>query len=126
MTHTSTIASTGTKWKRDVYVEDGDVEPDMSVEDCYYTGKEYAKLSKAKKFGLKLKRQKRSHKPGNKNKPKATSKPMTEDQVTTCIIKALSKIIVDGGQSDDEDTNDMDTTDANTLNQANKALQWCK
>ena len=123
MTCTSTVASIGTKQKHDVHVEDGDVEPDMSVDDCYYTGKEYAKLSKAKKFGLKLKRQKHSHKPGNKNKPKATLKPTTEDRATTRIIKALSKIIVEGRQSDDEDANDMDTTDTNTLNWANKALQ---
>ena len=51
---------------------------------------------------------------------------MTEDWVTTRIIKALSKIIVDGGQSDDEDANDRDTTDTNTPNWANKALQQCK
>ena len=123
MTRTSTITSIGTKLKHDVHVEDGDVEPDMSVDDRYYTGKEYAKLSKAKKSGLKLKRQKRSHKPANKNKPKAMLKPTTEDQVTTCIIKALSKIIVDKGQSDDEDANARDTSDANTPNQGNKALQ---
>ena len=102
------------------------MEPDMSVDDHYYTGKEYAKLSKAKKFGLKLKHQKHGHKPGNKNKPKVTLKPMIEDRATMHIIKALSKIIVDGGQSEDEDTNDMDNTDANTLHWANKALQQRK
>ena len=50
-------------------------------------------------------------------------KPTIEDRATMCIIKVLSKIIVNGGLSEDEDTNDMDNTDANTLNWANKALQ---
>ena len=125
-TRTSTIALIGTKQKCDIDVGEGDMEPDMSVDDHYYTGKEYAKLSKAKKFGLKLKCQECSHKPGNKNKPKVMLKQTIEDCVTMHIIKALSKIIVNGGQSEDEDTNDMDNTDANTLNWANKALQRCK
>ena len=68
-TRTSTIALIGTKRKRD----DGegmDIEPDMSVDDRYYTGKEYAMLSKAKKLGLKFNGQKHGHKPGNKGNPK--------------------------------------------------------
>ena len=53
---------------------------------------------------------------------------MIDNCVTTCIIKALSKIIVDGGLAEEEDTNDMDNTDTNTntLNWANKALQQHK
>ena len=39
-TRTSTIASIGTKQKRDDG-EEADIEPDMSVDDRYYTGKEY-------------------------------------------------------------------------------------
>ena len=58
-TRTSTIALIGTKRTRD---EGGgmDTEPDMLVDNRYCTGKEYAMLSKAKKLGLKLKRQKRT------------------------------------------------------------------
>ena len=94
-THTSTIASIGTKRKRDDG-EEADSNPDMLVDDQYFTGKEYAKLSKAKKLGLKLKRQKHGHKPGNKSKPRTTPKPTVGDQATMRIIKALSKIIAAG------------------------------
>ena len=112
--------------------EDGgmDTEPDMSVDDRYYTGKKYAMLSKAKKLGLKLKRQKRGHKPGNKSKPRTASKSITGDQATTRIIKALSKLIAAEGQSDNDNNIDIgptgptdSTTDTSASNRANKALQ---
>ena len=45
----------------------GEVKPDMSVEDRYYTKAEYEKLSPAKKLGLKRKRESRGH---NGKKPK--------------------------------------------------------
>ena len=130
-TRTSTISSIGTKRKSDDINED-DTEPDMSVDDWYYTGKEYAKLSKAKKLGLKLKRQKHGHKPGNKGNrsmPRTMPKPMNDDQAMTHIIKALSRLISEGGQEEDDTTSDaehMDHIDAgtnNTSNWANKALQ---
>ena len=129
-TCTSTIALIGTKRKRDDG-EEVDSEPDMLVDDQYYTGKEYTMLSKAKKLGLKLKRQKHGHKPGNKGKPRTTPKPTVGDQAMTCIIKALSKLMAAGGQAEEEDTNDMDLTDhtdtdTNAPNQANKALQCRK
>ena len=128
-TRTSTIASIGTKRMRQ---EGGgmDTEPNMSVDDRYYTGKEYAMLSKAKKLGLKLKRQKCGHKPGNKGKPRTAPKSITGDQATTCIIKALSKLIAAEGQSEDDNNIDIGstgptdtTTDTNASNRANKALQ---
>ena len=52
--HMATIASFGTKRQQDNEETDDDVQPNMSVRDHYYTGKEYSKLSKAKKFGLKV------------------------------------------------------------------------
>ena len=109
-----------------------DTEPDMSVDDRYYTGREYATLSKAKKLGLKLKRQKRGHKPGNKGKSRTAPKPTTGDRTTRRIIKALTKLIAAEGQSEDDNTIDngpsgpMDTntnTGTNASNRANKALQ---
>ena len=126
-TRTSTIAMVGTKRTR----EDGgvtDAEPNMSADDRYYTGKEYASLSKAKKLGLKLKRQKRGHKPGNKSKPRAAAPKSTiADRTTTRIIKALSKLIATETQSEDDNTIDNgptdDTTDTTASNRANKALQ---
>ena len=88
-------------------------------------------LSKAKKLGLKLKRQKRGHRPGNKGKPRTTPKPTVGDWATTHIIKALSKLIAAGGQAEEEDNNDTDPSDhvdtnTNAPNQANKALQHRK
>ena len=111
-TWTSTIASIETKRKSNDINQD-DAEPDLSVDDHYYTGKEYAKLSKAKKLGLKLKRQRRGHKPGNmgnnkpgnmgnKGRPRAAQKPTNDDRATTRIIKALSRLLAKGGQEDDE------------------------
>ena len=40
---------------------------DMSVEDRYYSMKEYNSLSQAKKAGLRAIREKRGHKSGNNN-----------------------------------------------------------
>ena len=134
-TRTSTIASIGTKRKLDDTNMD-DTEPDMSVDDRYYTSQEYAKLSKAKKLVLKLKHQKCGHKPGNKgnrSRPRMMPKPMNNDRATTRIIKALSRLIAKGGQDDDDDaTRDAAHTDHpdmgtdSTSNRANKALQWRK
>ena len=131
-TRTSTIASIGTKRKRDDG-EGTDIEPNMSVDDRYYTDKEYAMLSKAKKLGLKLKSQKRGHKSGNKgnSKPRTTPKPTIGYRATTRIIKALFKLIAADGYAEEDDNNDNnDTTptdptdtDTNTTNRANKALQ---
>ena len=126
-THTSTIASIGTKRKRD-NGDEADIEPDMSVDDRYYTGKEYAMLSKAKKLGLKLKCQKHGHKPRNKGKPRTAPKPMVGDRAMPCIIKALSKLIAAGGQAEEENINDTDSADhidtnTNAPNWANRALQ---
>ena len=128
-TWTSSIASIGTKRKSDDINEDN-TEPNMSVDDRYYTGKEYAKLSKAKKLGLKLKPQKHSRKPGNKgnrSRPRTTPKPTTDDWAMTRIIKALSQLIAEGGQEEDKATSDADhmgnvnAGTNNTSNQANKA-----
>ena len=72
---------------------DDDVQPDMSIEDRYYTGKEYSQLSKVKKFGLKVKRQKHGHRMGAKNKVKAKPATETTDHASDRIIKALAKVL---------------------------------
>ena len=133
---TSTFASIGTKRKPDD-INEHDTEPNMSVDDQYYTGREYAKLSKAKKLGLKLKCQMHGHNPGNKGnkgnkgRPRPTPKSTSDDHATTCIIKALSRLIAEGGPEEDDATSEMDHTDhtgndTNASNQANKAFQRCK
>ena len=50
-----------------VHQGSNDHDADLSVEDCYYKKSEYDQLTGAQKKGLKLKREKRSHKPGQKN-----------------------------------------------------------
>ena len=137
-TRTSTIASIGTKRKSNDINQD-DAEPDLSVDDPYYTGKEYAKLSKAEKLGLKLKCQRRGHKPGNmgnnksgnmgnKGRSRAAQKPTNDDRATTHIIKALSRLLAEGEQDDDNITSEVNTDVGtnNPSNQSNKALQWRK
>ena len=134
-TRTSTIASIGTKRKSNDINQD-DAEPDLSVDDHYYMGKEYAKLSKAEKLGLKLKRQRRGHKPGNmgnnksgntgnKGRSRAAQKPTNDERATMRIIKALSRLLAEGEQDDDDITSDVNTDVGtnNPLNRSNKALQ---
>ena len=137
-TWTSTIASIETKRKSNDINQD-DTAPDLSVDDRYYTGKEYSKLSKAEKLGLKLKCQRRGHKPGNmgnnktgnmgnKGRPRASQKPTNDNRATTRIIKALSRLLAEGEQEDDDITseNNTDVGTNNPLNRSNKALQWRK
>ena len=138
-TRTSTIASIGTKRKSDD-IENDDAEPDMSVDDRYYTGKEYAQLSRAKKLGLKLKRQRCGHKsnnvgnnkpgnPGNRGRPRAAQKPMRHEKTTMRIIKALSRLLAEGEHEDDDTTTDIvpetnsDAGANHSTNRSNKALQ---
>ena len=134
-TRTSTIASIGTKRKSD-NIEQDDAEPDMSVDDHYYMGQEYTKLSKAKKLGLKLKCQRRGHKPsnmgnnkpgnpGNKGRPRAAQKPTNNKRAATRIIKALSRLLAEG-EHEDDNTKSGTNPDAGTnssSNRSNKALQ---
>ena len=134
-TRTSTIASIGTKRKSDD-IEQDDTEPDLSVDDRYYMGQEYAKLSKAKKLGLKLKCQRRGHKlsnmgnnkpgnPGNKGQPRAAPKPTNNKRATMRIIKALSRLLTKGEHEDDDTMSETnpDTGTNNSSNWSNKALQ---
>jgi hypothetical protein len=44
------------------------ITPDMSVEDRYYTRKEYNKLTRAQQVGLAKKREARGHKPGKRGR----------------------------------------------------------
>ena len=137
-TRTSTIASIGTKRKSED-IEQDNTEPDMTVDDRYYTGQEYAKLSKAKKLGLKLKRQRRGHKPrnmgknkpgnsGNKGRPRAAQKTTSNAMTTTRIIKVLSWLLAEGEHEDDNTTSETnpDTGTNDPSNRSNKALQWRK
>ena len=107
------------------------VTPDMTVEDRYYKIPEYKRLSRAKKLGLKLLREKR----GGKKTAKIPKKPgvsilkkklqFTKTNPAIRKIKAiLSAVELDEGDDMDVDSNDGDTqttTDHNNRN--NLALQ---
>ena len=125
----ATIASISTKCLRDNEEADGDIQPNMSIEDCYYTGREYSQLSKAKKFGLKVKCLRRGHRTGGKNKGKAKPATKTNDPASDGIIKALTKVLE---QNHNEEGASLDAgNDANDntpvpRNWTNKALQHKK
>jgi hypothetical protein len=86
---------------------DQSVTPDMSVEDRYYTQKEYQSLSAAKKLALKLKRQKRGNnggKHGNKNESKKRKKELVDLSQRT--IKAIASALRPGPSENDSDDSD--------------------
>ena len=125
--HTVTIAALSLKCE--CKEEDaGEVQPDMSVEDQYYTGKKCSQLSRVKKYGLKLKCQKHGHKP-QKNKKK--TKPLDNKSVNPTykhVIKALTKVLkqsrIGEESSTEEDASDKEPTPKK--NCTNKELQHKK
>ena len=124
----ATIASFGTKCQWDNEETDDDIQPNMSIEDRYYTGKEYSQLSKVKKFGLKVKCQKRGHRTGAKNRTKAKPATKTNDHASDRIIKALMKVLEQNHTDDVPSLDAGDDTDNDTpapKNHTNKVLQ-CK
>jgi len=95
------------------------VQPDLSVEDRYYTKAEYMKLSPEKKAGLQEKRKRRGHRPGDKtsrvNKKRRTGNNKNNNNISNRTIKALVSALTAKLSSDDspEDTqNDDPGTDA--------------
>ena len=122
--HMATIASIGTKHQQDNEEADGNIQPDMSVEDHYHTGKEYSQLSKVKKFGLKVKHQKHRHRMGAKNKGKPRPATRTNYQASDQVIKALTKVL-DQNQTAEKASSDADDDTPVTKTCTNKALQ-CK
>ena len=124
----ATIASIGTNFQQDNEEVDGDIQPNMSIEDHYYTRKEYSQLSKAKKFSLIVKHQKCGHRTGGKNKGKAKPATKTNDHASDHIIKALTRVLEQNHTYDGSSSDAGDDADDNTpvpKNQTNKALQ-CK
>jgi len=70
--------------------KDETVKPDMTVEDRYYSKKEYDKLPQAKKLALKLKRQSRGHKPGPK-KPTGGNDLNLSKRTIKALVTAMKK-----------------------------------
>ena len=83
---------------------------DMSVEDRYYTKKEYELLSPAKKLGLKRKRATRGHKPGTKSS-KDYRKPTNQDsklELSKRTIKAIASKVAELHQSSNTESSETE------------------
>ena len=84
------------------------IEPDMTVEDRYYNKKEYAKLTNAQKYGLKLKRQKRQK--DKKRKDTSTPDKMElSDKSIKSLVAALKT-----GNTEDESSVETESDDSST------------
>jgi len=112
--------------------ESGDA--DMSMEDRYYVKEEYAKLSAAKKAGLRLKRDNRGHQPGDhteraaKKQKTGNGKPAPQQNLSKWAIMAIAKQIqamnlngAEGSESDLSEAREAPTV--KTTNRFNGALQ---
>jgi len=111
-----------------------DASPDQSVEDRYYSRQEYSKLSNAAKEGLRLKRKKRGHQPGDstpKNvakKQKVGKKPAMKaaKDWSKREIMALAKKVrfmdLEDHSSDSEQSEEKEAP-KKPSNRNNKALQ---
>ncbi|KAL3934951.1 MAG: hypothetical protein SGARI_003168 [Bacillariaceae sp.] len=87
--------------------DDMEVDPDMSIQDRYYTKDEYRGLSRAQKLGLKKKREDRGHKPKNHKKSNKSKKSLksADKAAEKRMISALKAIMKD---SKDKKTDDSD------------------
>ncbi len=94
---------------------------DLSVEDRYYTPREYNKLSLAKKNGLRHKRELRIKKNGGKDPKKKPTNAKHSVKFTKSerrVVAALTKLAIDG---DDKDSSDDEGEVTNNRN--NRALR---
>ena len=102
------------------------LEPDMSVEDRYYSKTEYSKLSAAKKKGLNIKRKKRGHKPGAKDSKSSPKKgPATFRKRVVSVLKQLTGKgeLNAGDDSSDSDEEVPMKDNSSQSNRTNKALK---
>ena len=130
---TSNVSAVGRTNQRSGDFNDNSIEADMSVEDRYYTIKEYKALSAGKKKGLHLKRGKRDNKGSNGNKSKDNnSNKRKRNNLSKREIKALKRLAQDNGkgsssendhESDASDAEDVEMKSPNNGNRNNKALQ---
>ena len=101
---TSNVSAVGRTNQRSGDFNDNSIEADMSVEDRYYTIKEYKALSAGKKKGLHLKRGKRDNKGSNGNKSKDNnSNKRKRNNLSKREIKALKRLAQDNGKGSSSD-----------------------
>ena len=108
------------------------VTPDMTVEDCYYKVSKYKCLSRAKKFGLKLLREKRGSKQSDKIPRKSGTGILKKKLRFLKTNPAIRKIkaLLSAVELDEGDDMDIESTDGETqarnpenINCNNSALQ---
>lgn len=105
---------------------DEEIEPDMSVPDRYYKGKEYAQLTTAQKLGLKIKRSDRAAKKHKAGKGKGKNKQIDlTNRAIKAIATALAKTSSQEATTDEsnEPTADHPKDIPPVNNRNNKALQ---
>jgi len=99
-----------------------DTQPDMTVEDWYYTRKEYNKLTMAQRKGLDLKRKKRGHQKGSKDstvkRPPGNGKRLSNQEVA-----ALKRMLAKDDKKGDDVSDDFSDETRETTNRNNKALK---
>ena len=84
------------------------IQPDMSIEDRYYSKVEYRKLTPAQRKGLGIKRENRGHKHNSKGKQKITLSKRTIKTVAASVTSSLTDDTntTAGEMSDDDDTSE--------------------
>ena len=99
--------------------DNGNGPVDMSVEDRYYTPKEYEKLSIAKKNGLRAKRKARGHNPkkGQGKSPHKGGQSYTK-KFEKRVISALRRLNTDDSDDSDSEEQRMEEPTTNRNNQA--------
>jgi len=100
---------------------DGDVQPDMSVEDRYYKKKEYNNLSKAKKLALKIIREKRGH---NQQKRKRGGNDDRKDKGKKRIPGRNIKAVASANDNASESEADDDETDNESESEPEKRVRF--
>ena len=98
------------------------LQPDMSVEDRYYSREEYETLSPSKKKGLSIKRNNRGHKPGQKSSKTVPKKGKTTYQKPKRNISAIHRLEEGDESEDDEEIPMKGANGDENSNRTNKAL----
>ena len=103
-----------------------EMQPDLSIEDRYYTADEYRKLTAKQRLGLRIKREKRGHKsrPG-KNKDKDKKRKL---DISKRSIKAIASALqsCDIQDQDEEKKKDDSETETESEEQSPKRMKEMK
>ena len=107
---TSNVSSIGRTTHSKSGKNNNSSEVDMSVEDRYYTPQEYAKLSVAKKNGLRAKRKKRGHSSDNESGKSNKRQQRANKKFEKRVVSAIRRISL---KDDKDDSSDSDSSRSN-------------